>query len=146
MIRAFVDASVLFAAAYSPTGASREILHLGIRGEIRLVASDLIFEEARRNLRAKAPQAIPPLERFLEMVGFELVRPTKAEVLAAMEFTAVKDAPVVAAARKAQVDYLLSLDRRHLVGVDEVARQSGLRIVLPSECLAELRDRSGGGQ
>jgi len=53
MIRAFVDASVLFAAAYSETGASREIIRQAIRGKIQLVASQLVLEEARRNLQAK---------------------------------------------------------------------------------------------
>jgi len=145
MIRAFVDASVLFAAAYSPVGASREIIRRAIRGEFRLVASDLVFEEARRNLCAKAPRALLSLESLLEMVGFEIERPTKAEVLAAMAYVAAKDAPIVAAAKKAQVDYLLSLDRRHLVEAEEVARRSGLRIVLPADCLAELHDRSEEG-
>ena len=32
MIRVFLDASVLFAAAYSTTGASREIIRQGFRG------------------------------------------------------------------------------------------------------------------
>ena len=145
MIRVFLDASVLFAAAYSATGASREIIRRAIRGELRLVASELVLEEARRNLGAKAPKALPPFETLLALVPFEIVRPTGAEVLSAMEYVAAKDAPIVAAAKKAQVDYLLSLDRRHLVEVEEVARGSGLRILLPSSCLAELRDRPAGG-
>jgi hypothetical protein len=44
MIRALLDASVLFAAAYSETGASREIVRRAIRGEVQLVGSRLVFE------------------------------------------------------------------------------------------------------
>jgi len=44
MIRAFVDVSVLFAATYSETGASREILRCAIRGEISLVISQLVLD------------------------------------------------------------------------------------------------------
>jgi len=139
MIRAFVDASVLFAAAYSETGASREIIRQAIRDKIRLVASQLVFEEARRNLQDKAPEVVADFESLRDAVGFEIVRPTKREVEEALQYTAAKDAPIVAAARKARVDYLVSLDRHHLVDVPEVAKRSGLKILLPSELLEEIR-------
>ena len=67
---------------------------------------------------------------FLDTVPFETVRPSKRQVLQAAQYSALKDAPIVAAAKRAQVDYLVSLDRRHLVGVPEVAQRSGLKIVL----------------
>lgn len=125
MIRAFVDASVLFAAAKSETGASREIIRLAIHGRVRLVASQLVFEEARRNLKAKAPEAVVALDDFLNTVSFEIVRPTKREVKAAMEYVAVKDAPIIAAAKRAQVDFRVSLDRQHLVDVPGVEKRIG---------------------
>jgi predicted nucleic acid-binding protein len=37
MMRVFIDSSVLIAASYSSTGASREIIRQGIRGKIELV-------------------------------------------------------------------------------------------------------------
>ncbi len=141
MTRAFVDASVLFAAAKSETGASREIVRLAIQGEVRLVASQFVLEEVRRNLKAKAPEAVAALDDFLNAVSFELVRPTKSEVEAAMKYVAAKDAPIIAAAKRAQVDFLVSLDRRHIVGVPEVEKRSGLNIVLPAELLEEIRKR-----
>ena len=141
MMRLFIDASVLFAAAYSATGASREIIRQGIRGRIDLVASDLVFEEARRNLEAKAPEAASALETFYAAATFEMVRPSREQIEDAMEYTAGKDAPVVAAARKAQVDYLVSLDRHHLVGVSEVVQGSGLTILLPGDLLKAMRAR-----
>ena len=140
MIRAFLDASVLFAAAYSETGASREIVRLSIRGEIQLVGSRLVFEEVKRNLQLKAPEVVGELDTFLDAVQFEIVCPTRGEVLDAMEYTAAKDAPIVAAALRARVDYLVSLDRQHLIGVPVVAERSGLRIVLPSELLSAYRE------
>lgn len=143
MTRVFIDSSVLIAASYSSTGASREIIRQAIRGTVALVISDLVLEETRRNLAHKAPEALPPFETFLETVTFEIVRPTKRQILQASQYTALKDAPIVAAARRGQVDYLVSLDRRHLVGVPEVARRSGLRIVLPEELLREVRDQAG---
>jgi predicted nucleic acid-binding protein len=139
MMRVFIDASVIFAAAYSATGASREVIRQGIRGQIDLVASALVFEEARRNLEAKAPEAASSLEIFRAAATFEMVRPSREEIEEMMEYTAVKDAPVVAAARKAQVDCLVSLDRAHLVGVSRVVQGSGLTILLPGDLLKEMR-------
>lgn len=139
MIRVFVDASVLFAACYSAAGASREIVRLAIQGELTLVISDVVQEEARRNLAAKAPKALPLLEQLLELVPFEIVQATKQEVLTARVYTELKDAPIVAAAIQAQTDYLVSLDRVHLVEVPEVAKQSGIAIILPGDLLQIIR-------
>jgi len=143
MIRAFLDASVLFAAAYSETGASREIIRQAIRGGIGLVTSQLVLEEARRNLQAKAPEVVSYFDRLCEAIGFEMVRPTKREVKEAMKYTVPKDAPIIAAAKRAQVDFLVSLDRRHFVGQSHIAQRSGLRIVLPNELLEALSSKEG---
>ena len=142
MIRAFIDSSVLIAASYSPTGASREIMRQAIRGNVTLVISKLVLEETERNLADKAPKALPFFQQFLNTLNFEFVRPTKRQILQAASYTALKDAPIVAAAKRAQVDFLASLDRRHLVGVSEVVQQSGLKIVLPSELLEEIRKQN----
>ena len=143
MIRTFIDASVLFAASLSSAGASREIIRQALRGEITLVASKLVYEEAEKNLADKAPEALPAFHQFLDTVPFETVRPSKRQVLQAAQYTALKDAPIVAAAKRARVDYLVSLDRHHLVGVKEVAQRSGLKIVLPSELLEKIRRQEG---
>ena len=139
MIRAFLDTSVLYAAAYSETGASREILRQAIRGAVGLVISQLVLEEARRNLQAKAPEVLTDLDRLCEAVDFEIVRPTVRDIKAAAQYIVPKDAPIVAAAKRAQVDFLVSLDRRHLVGQPDITQRSGLRIVLPDELLEEIR-------
>jgi len=67
------------------------------------------------------------------------VQATREEVTDAASYTELKDAPIVAAARKAHVDYLLTFDRKHLLNPPEVAAQSGLTIVLPEELLKILR-------
>ncbi len=101
-----------------------------------------MLEEARRNLAAKLPEALHLFEQILELIPFEVVTPTTEEVQVAATYTDYKDAPIVAAAKRAQVDYLTSLDKRHLVGVPEVAHGSGLKIVLPHELLTVIRQQS----
>ncbi len=145
MTRAFIDASVLFAASYSSAGASREIIRLAFQGEVQLVISDDVLREAEKNLALKYPIAVAVLHEVVEALPLDEVVPTAEEVQQAASYTAAKDAPIVAAAKKAGVDYLVSLDRRHLVGIPQVAQRSGLRIVLPEEFLAEIRRRERQG-
>ena len=68
MIRAFIDASVLFAASLSPTGASREIIRQALRGRVTLVASKLVYEETEKSLADKAPEALSAFHQFLDTV------------------------------------------------------------------------------
>ena len=143
MIRAFIDASVLFAATYSETGASREIFQRAIRGEIDLVISQLVLDEVARNLQSKAPELVVEFTYLRDVVALELVYPTRRKVEDVMEYCAAKDAAIVAAAKAGRVDYLVSLDRRHLVDAPEVAAASGVNIVLPGELLQEIRKRAG---
>jgi putative PIN family toxin of toxin-antitoxin system len=139
MTRVFLDTSVLFSATLSSTGASREIIRLALENKLALVLSDYVLEELRQALARKAPASMPALADFLGSLRFERVKPTKTEVLAVAEYSELKDAPVVAAAAKAKVEYLVSLDKRHLVGQSAVAEASGLQIVLPGELLEILR-------
>jgi uncharacterized protein len=114
--RLFIDSSVLFAAAYSNRGRAHDLIEMGIRGQIILVMSRFVLEETRRNLAASAPVGLPALERFLDNLPFELIQPTRDEVLVAAQHTALKDAPILEAARIANVDMLVTLDRKHLLG------------------------------
>ena len=141
MIRAFLDSSVFFSACFSSRGASREILLEGLRGAVSLVVSDVVLEEVEENL-SSAPRALILLDAFhyfLRTVPLEIVQATEHEVSLAARYTELKDAPLVAAARRARVDFLVSLDRRHLIGMPDVASRSGLKIILPGALLEHLR-------
>ena len=43
MIRVFFDASVLFAASYSHTGSSRDLLREALRGNVRVVVTQHVL-------------------------------------------------------------------------------------------------------
>jgi predicted nucleic acid-binding protein len=100
MKRFFIDSSVLFSAAYSSRGYSRDLVLMAAGGELILVASMLVLEEVRRNLAVTALEVVPIFEYLLEIVPFEMVQPTRDEVLEAAQRVALKDAPIVAAAKK----------------------------------------------
>jgi predicted nucleic acid-binding protein len=138
--RVFLDASVLFSAAHSQSGASREILRSALRREIVAVVSRHVVEEARRNLLRKAPTAVEAFEQLMELLSPEIApNPSLSQLRAAASYINLKDAPVLAAALGAKVDYLLTLDRRHFIDNPKVAQESGLTPLTPDNLLAILR-------
>lgn len=48
--RLFIDSSVLFSAANSERGHSRDLVIMSARGELVIVLSHYVLEETRRNL------------------------------------------------------------------------------------------------
>ncbi len=138
--RIFLDASALFSAAYSATGASRELLLAAARDEVEIVVSRDVLEEVERNLASKAPKAVDVYNPLLALVDPEVAGdPTRRQVWAAEKHVAQKDAPIVAAAKKAKVDLLVTLDRKHLLGKPELAKYAGTDIVTPKEAVERLR-------
>jgi len=142
MTRIFLDSSVLFSAAYSSKGHSRDLLLMAAREEITVVISQLVLDETRRNLAESTPQQTAYLDLIIAAIPFEYIRPTKREVLAAAEHVAMKDAPILAAARKARVDLLVTLDKKHLLGKPELTEISGVAIVTPKEAIEYLQKKS----
>lgn len=142
MKRIFIDSSVLFSAAYSSRGHSRDLILMAVRGEVILVASLLVFEEVRRNLAENAPEALSLFDYLLEIVPFEIVDPLREEVLKAAQIIALKDAPILAASRKAKVDLLVTLDQKHLLGKPDIARYAGMEITTPKEAVLFIRNKN----
>ncbi len=54
------------------------------------------------------------------------------------------DVPILLAAMKAGVDFLVTLNRRHFLDDPEVAARSGLRLGTPGDALAWVRGRLAG--
>ena len=144
MLRIFLDASVLFSAAYSSTGSSRALIREAIRGNLTLVVSPEVLEETKRNLEKKAPHVLDSYIALLSLLKPEIVEtPSQEDVWEAEEYVHSKDAFIIAAAKKAKPDYLTTWDREHLLKVSEVAKESGLIIITPDELMAVIRERSG---
>ena len=141
MTRVFVDASVLFATTYSLTGSARDLVQLALEGKVTLVVSPVVLGEVERNLSKKAPEKVEFYKILIEVIPFELASdPTKEELLEAATYTKLKDAPIVAAARKARVEYLVTYDRKHLIDPPEVAEKSGLMIVTPDVVVRAIHE------
>lgn len=138
----FLDTSVLLAGLASPRGASNVILALAEAGLLTLVVSEQVLVEAERNLREKLPKAIPEYERLLSTCPLERIAdPSTADVAKAKGIIHPKDLSILVAAKNAQVDYVVTLNRKHFLDDPEVAHRSGLRIGAPEDFLAWLREQ-----
>lgn len=142
MIRVFLNASVLFSASYSETGSSRDLLRKAIRGNLKVVVSRHVLEEAERNLAQKAPEALPAFREVLALVAAEVAeKPSVEELKRAATYINLKDAPIIAAAAKAKADYLVTWDRKHFIDDPKVAERSGLMIITPDELMTLAKER-----
>ncbi len=122
MTRIFLDSSVLFSAAYSIHGHAHDLILMAIRGELTIVTSQLLLNETKSNLFESAHEKSSALDQIIANVHFEYVRPMKRDVLAATKRVALKDAPIVAATREAKVDFLVTLDQKHLLNHPDLAK------------------------
>lgn len=136
-MRVFLDANVLFSAAYRESGSVRAFFALASVKACRLVSSRHAIEEARRNLAVKHPERLADLERLLEQV--EVAPEPHAATLewAASLGLPPKDTPILAAAVDARCHVLATGDRTdfgRLLG----RRMRGTVVMLPAEAIALL--------
>ena len=130
-MKLFLDANVIFAAAATPKGRVQALFEFAALGACELFGSAYVIEEARRNITAKLPGALP---RFNERLGQLSVVADVSPALAS-EVDAqlpAKDAPVLAAAIAAKVELLVTGDRRHFGPLYRQMIQ-GVLVLPPSE-------------
>ena len=146
-ISLFLDSSALFAGIVSPTGATRALMLLAEAGLVRVIVSEQVMAETERALARKAPAALPFYREALRTIGLHIVRdPAPEEVSANLDMIAHRaDVPILLAAQKAGVDYLVTLNRKHFIDDPKVAERSGLRIGTPGDSLVWVRSKITGG-
>jgi predicted nucleic acid-binding protein len=110
-MRIFLDANILFSAAKSD-GAIRKLIELLIKAGHECWADGFVAEEARRNLAAKAPQALGRLESLLSRLHVAGAQPADAELDGELPLPE-KDRPVLAAAIRHGCAALATGDRTH---------------------------------
>lgn len=110
-MRIFLDANILFSAART-AGAVRQLLALADAAGHELWADVYVFEEARRNLAAKAPAALPALEALTTSIVIGGLPDSRAP-LPEVPLLPEKDRPVLAAAIHHRCDVLVTGDRSH---------------------------------
>src|SRR3989344_6295248 len=106
----FVDSSVLFTATNSPTGGSAKLFTLK---NIKLMVSQLVLTETERNVRNKLHSY--QLQRFFKLVEKTQIlnqKPDSSLIIKAKKVIAEKDAVILAEAKQAKCDFLVTLDKK----------------------------------
>ncbi|MGP1680548.1 MAG: PIN domain-containing protein [Burkholderiales bacterium] len=110
-MRVFLDANILFSAAKSD-GAVREFLRLLLDSGHECWVDDYVVIEARRNLTAKARNALVAFEALLERLHISPAQAPGPE-LKLVNWLPEKDRTVLAAAMRLRCDTLVTGDRTH---------------------------------
>ena len=139
----FLDSSALFAGVVSSDGAARVLLLLAEARQVTITVSEQVVAATERAVTRKALQALAYYREALRSTGLRIVRdPSPEEVEAHRDIIAHRaDVPIVVAAIRAGVDYLVTLNRRHFIDDPGVAARSGLRIGMPGDALAWVREQ-----
>ncbi|MBI4227080.1 MAG: putative toxin-antitoxin system toxin component, PIN family [Candidatus Omnitrophica bacterium] len=112
--RVFLDTNVLVSGVLSRTGASAAILDLAEAEEILAVVSRQVLVEADRVFSAKFPHLLERYRLFIKNLAPLLADdPTPHAVKEAAQAIDADDAPILAAAKHARVEYLVTLNTRH---------------------------------
>jgi predicted nucleic acid-binding protein len=140
MTSAFIDSSVFIAAVRSPTGGSGEVLRYAIVGLFEAVISEDVVEEVERYFHAKGPALLPAMKLMFSLVPFHYANPTVDDVMQAAIYTPSKDKAIVAGANVGKVDYLVTLDKKHLLDMStEIEQNVRFKIIRPEGLLDALR-------
>jgi len=140
--RIFFDTNVIFSGLYRQGGPPAELLDRYAENRLTMVICQQVLEELVRSIEEKVPRALPSLYLFLSSTPPEiLAHPGAKEVTRWAQVIHQQDAPILAAAIAAEVDYLVTGNTRHFIADSEVARKSRLRIVTPAQLVELLRDR-----
>lgn len=136
-MKLFLDANVIFTAAYSAQGLSRGLFRLAAVGKCALCISAFAHEEAARNIQKKAPDKLADLTMLMQQVDI-LPEPHPQWVIQAARLPlAGRDAPVLAAALQGKADIFVTGDRRdfgHLFG----RVLHGVKILRPADTLEAI--------
>ncbi len=142
-IRIFLDTSAIFAGIWSDRGGSRMLLRLGEAGAISLATSRLAIGELDGALREKTPEALGALALLLDRVDLNLVAEPGAAKLSDSQRLVdhPADARILAAAIESQIEYFVTLDRKHILDNRSLVEAVNFKVGTPGECLAWLRRR-----
>jgi len=148
-VRIFLDSNVILSGLLSDRGAPRlilDLLSMELPGLVAVTGRYNIVE-IERNIRKKAPKALPVYGEYFPKLRIEIVSlPAPAEVAKHRGIVADKDTPVLVSAVKGKADFLVTGDKKHF-GQVKVSGLVPFRIVSPSEFLeilaALLKDETG---
>ncbi len=131
MDRIFLDANILFSAAYMPAGGLKRLWLLAREGKAELLSSTYAVEEASRNLSTEAQTR--NLQKLLRRVTVSASSMTECRQVEAADLPE-KDRPILQAAIDMKATHLLTGDVTHFGHLYGMTIE-GVTILTPAEYL-----------
>lgn len=134
LLTVFLDASVILAGMASPLGGSGFLLQAARKKKIILIATPLIINEVNRHLTKLKLQS-KQLKTLLNRRIIRLVKdPDETIIARCRRLTGdPDDAHVLAGAILANVNFLLSLDKKHVLTKRVKKHLSPIRVLSPKQ-------------
>lgn len=141
-VNIFLDSSALIAGVLSATGAAHTLLMFGEDETILLTVNEWVVRESEEALSRKSPKNIQALRRSLLTSKIQIIPdPSEEEIDANLYLIGDRDdVPVLLAAIKAKVDYLVTHDHKHFLDDPKVTERAGIKIGTPGDVLAWIRE------
>ena len=136
-MRVFFDASIIIAALLSPTGGSAQLIKFTKIGLIKGITSQTVIEEIlEEDKPTKIKKSTEEIEEFIAQSGLIVRKPiTVDEIDPYQSLVDIDDAHLIAGAVLTKCEYLVTLDKKHLLRVDTKEKFLPLRIISPKELL-----------
>ena len=140
-VSVFLDTSALFAGIWSPTGGARLILKLGETGAINLLVSGQVLKEIEGVLTKKSPENLGYLTLLLDRSRINIAPNPGEDILNELEeiIPHKGDALVIGSALESEVDYFVTLDRKHFLDNHLLREKIPLQIGTPGDFLTWFR-------
>ena len=115
-MRIMLDTNILISAIYNPASVPYLAYEKSSLPPHTLVLCDQIVDELRRIFNRKFPNKIPLMESFLAIASYDLITLTPEDIAFDDEINVrdTKDRPILRAARKANIDVLVTGDKDFL--------------------------------
>jgi len=127
----FFDASILVAGSHSSRGGSALLLDACRAGGFRAQITLAVLVESLHTLDAFPLKSQRRFNTWLAEIDWDFVPVPSAEVLDRYrQYIAQKDVHVLAAAVESHAEFLLTLDRRHVLAATEAIKQARLPITI----------------
>jgi putative PIN family toxin of toxin-antitoxin system len=139
-MRVYFDASVIIAALLSPFGGSSCLFKYIKRNVVAGITSQTVIDEIlEEDKRGRLKKSKAEIEHFITQSGL-IVREsiTIGEIVPYQALVDVEDAHLLAGAVLTKCNYLVTLDKKHLLREDVQKRFLPLRIISPKELLEEI--------
>lgn len=135
MIKIFLDASVIIAALLSPAGGSARVIRLGQLGAWAQITSQTVINEMKDHTK-KIDKSGDEIDQFIKSSSIIVrKRVTRLEIKPYLGTIEQDDAHLIAGSKLTGADFLITLDKKHLLKDNIKNKFKPLKIINPEELL-----------